>query len=176
MQSHHKKNIITLSEHPAFEKRQLFMKKTADNCLPGKASDPAKKEMDFIETLFRFLGHKRHLVISFIKMKFDPRTRIFFDKEIKACMDQREEGRCVKRYFGRLKAKDARALIMGLFDMLPGKIEALIYHGETEPENRLKKFVKTFSLSEADVTCCMLFLLLTRESNEEKIDKDVAIN
>jgi len=168
MQAHHHKNIITLSEHPAFEKRQLSFKNSADNCLPGKVCDPAKKEMDFIETLFQFLGDRRRLVISFIKMKLDPRTRILFNKEINVCMDQREEARCVKRYFGHLKTNDARGLIMGLFDMLPGKIEALIFHGEILGENRLKKFVKTFSLSEADVTWCMLFLLLARESAEEQ--------
>ena len=172
MQEHHKKNIITLSEHPVFEKRQLFTKKI--KCMPAQIDDHAKKEMDFIETLFQFLGDKRRLVISFIKMKLDPRTRIFFNKEINACQDVRDESRCVKRYFGHLKTNDAMAMIMGLFDMLPGKIEALIYHGETVLESRLKKFIKTFFLSETDVTWCMLFLLLAREDNEEQIDKGVA--
>ena len=166
MQEHYKKNIITLSKHPSFEKKQLFTKKTTEKCMPVQKSDPAKKEMDFIETLFQFLGHRRQIVISFIKMKLDSRTRIFFNKEIKACQEVRDECRCVKRYFGHLKSKDAMALIMGLPDMLPGKIEALIYHGETALENRLKKFVNTFSLSEADVTWCMLFFMFTCERAE----------
>jgi len=168
MQLHHHKNIITLSEHPAFEKRQLSFKNSADNCLPGKACNPAKKEMDFIETLFQFLGDRRRLVISFIKMKLDPHTRILFNKEINVCMDQREEARCVKRYFGHLKTNDAMALLMSLPDTLPGKIEALIYHGETVLESRLKKFIKTFFLSETDVTCSMLFLLLARKNTVEQ--------
>jgi hypothetical protein len=174
MQLKQKNNVITLSKHQAFEKSELFTKKTTDKCLTERNRVPVKKNMDFIETLFQFLGNKRGLVISYIKMKLDPRARRLFNKEIKACLDLRDECRCVKRYFGRLKTKDAKALIVGLPDMMPGKIEALIYHGETEPENRLKKFVKTFSLSEADVTCCMLLLMLTRESAVGHICEDVA--
>ena len=174
MQLKHKHNIITLSKHQTFEKRQLFVKKSADKDTRGKAGAPAKKEMDFIETLFRFLGAQRQMVISFIKMKLDVRTRILFNKEMMVCRDVRDESRCVKRYFGHLKSKDARALIIGLPDMIPGKIEALIYHGETALENRLKKFINTFSLSEADVIWCMLFFMFTRESAVGQIYEDVA--
>lgn len=174
MQLKHKNNVITLAKHQAFEKRQLFDKKTTDKCVPDKASGPAKRQMDFIETLFQFLGAQRQMVISFVKMKLDARTRIHFNKEMMACQDVRDESRCVKRYFGHLKTNDAMALLMSLPDMLPGKIEALIYHGEEQKENRLKKFIKTFSISEAEVTCSMLFLLMARKNAVEQIYEDVA--
>jgi len=121
--------------------------------------------MDFIETLFRFLGDKRHTVISFIRMKLDRQRRAFFSQELKMCKNLRQEGRCVKKYIGHLKVNDARALLMSLPDMLPGKIEALTYHGETSPENRLMKFAKTFGLSNEDALFCMFMFLMMRKDS-----------
>ncbi|MBC2716347.1 MAG: hypothetical protein HF978_13645 [Desulfobacteraceae bacterium] len=162
MQNHKEQNIITLSNHPAFEKNELFA---------TEKTGPARrdKDMDFIETLFRFLGDKRHTVISFIRMKLDRQRRAFFRKELKMCENLRQEGRCAKKYIGYLKVNDAKALLMSLPDMLPGKIEALIYHGETSPEKRLMKFAKTFELSDGDALFCMLFFLMTRENVSPEI-------
>jgi hypothetical protein len=174
MQSHHKKDIITLSKHPAFEKRELFTVESGEKSMFGENSTPEKKDMDFIETLFRFLGTRRQMVISFVRMKLDGRTRILFSKEIKMCRNVREESRCVKRYFGHLKTNDATALLVSLIETLSGKIEALIYHGEDRAENRLKKFIKTFSLSESDVTSGMLFLLLARKNIGGQASQSIA--
>jgi len=156
MQNYKELNVITLSDHTAFEKNELVE--------TGK-TDPAyrDKDMDFIETLFRFLGDKRHTVISFIRMKLDRQRRAFFIKDLKMCENLRQESRCAKKYIGYLKVNDAKALLMSLPDMLPGKIEALTFHGEDMPENRLMKFAKTFGLSDDDVMFCMFFFLMTRE-------------
>ncbi len=160
MHKQKEQNIITLSNHPAFEKNELFA---------TEKTGPARrdKDMDFIETLFRFLGDKRHTVISFIRLKLDCRRRSFFSNELKMCENLRQEGRCVKKYIGHLKVNDARALLMSLPDMLPGKIEALSFHGETSPENRLMKFAKTFELSDEDALFCMVFFLMTRKTQGE---------
>ena len=162
MQNHKEQNVITLSNHKAFEKNELFA---------TEKTGPAHrdKDMDFIETLFRFLGNKRHAVISFIRMKLDCQRRAFFSKELKMCENLRQESRCIKKYIGHLKVNDAKALLMSLPDMLPGKIEALIYHGETSPEKRLMKFAKTFDLSDEDALFCMFFFLMTRENVSSEI-------
>jgi hypothetical protein len=156
MQNHKELNVITLSDHAAFEKNELSAGDKAETVYRDK-------DMDFIETLFRFLGDKRHMVLSFIRMKLDPKRRAFFSKELKMCENLRQEGRCIKKYIGHLKVNDAKALLMNLPDMMPGKIEALAYHGESSPENRLMKFAKTFGLSDADALFCMLFFLMTRD-------------
>ncbi len=160
MQHPQKKNVITLSNHRSFEKNEL--------CVAEKSeAAPRDKEMDFIETLFRFLGDKRATVISFIRMKLDRQRRAFFINELKICKNLREEARCVKKTIGYLKMNDARALLMCLPEMLPGKIEALMYHGETSTENRLMKFAKTFAMSDEDALFCMLFFLMTRADHGE---------
>jgi hypothetical protein len=157
MQNHKELNVITLSDHATFEKNELPA--------TGKTQNTHRdKGMDFIETLFRFLGDKRHIVLSFIRMKLDRQRRAFFIKELSMCENLRQESRCVKKYIGHLKVNDAKALLMSLPDMLPGKIEALTYHGEDLPENRLMKFAKTFGLSDDDALFCMIFFLMTRES------------
>jgi hypothetical protein len=156
MQNHKELNVITLSDHAAFEKSELFEADKTDLAYRDK-------DMDFIETLFRFLGDKRHIVFSFVRMKLDRQRRTFFSRELKMCESLRQEGRCVKKYIGHLKVNDAKALLMSLPDMLPGKIEALTYHREDMPENRLMKFAKTFGLSDEDALFCMLFFLMTRE-------------
>jgi len=158
MQNYKEINVITLSDHKAFEKNEL---------IEGDKTDLAyrDKDMDFIETLFRFLGDKRHAVMSFIRMKLDRQRRIFFINELKLCEDLRQESRCVKKYIGHLKVNDAKALLMSLPDMMPGKIEALTFHGEDLPKNRLMKFAKTFGLSDEDALFCMLFFLMTRDSS-----------
>jgi hypothetical protein len=160
MQNHKELNVITLSDHAAFEKNELF-----ETCKTESAY--RDKDMDFIETLFRFLGDKRHTVTSFIRMKLDRQRRAFFTTDLKMCDNLRQEGRCVKKYIGHLKVNDAKALLMSLPDMLPGKIEALTYHGEDMPENRLMKFAKTFGLSDDDALFCMLFFLMTRENHRD---------
>jgi len=149
-------NVITLSEHPVFEKNEVFETEKT-----GHLS--RNKDMDFIETLFRFLGNKRHTVISFVRMKLDRQKRAFFSKELEKCDNLRQQARCIKKYIGHLKVNDAKALLVSLPDMLPGKIEALIYHGESSPENRLMKFARTFELSDDDALFCMFFFLMTRE-------------
>jgi len=160
MQNHKEQNIITLSEHPVFEKNEVSgTEKT------GHVS--RNKDMDFIETLFRFLGDKRHTVISFIRMKLDRQRRAFFAKELGICDNLRQESRCVKKYIGHLKVNDARALLLSLPDMLPGKIEALSFHGETSPEKRLMKFAKTFGLSDEDALFCMFMFLMMRKDYRE---------
>ena len=158
MQNHKEQNVFTLSDHPAFEKNELFA--------PEK-TEPAHrdKDMDFIETLFRFLGDKRHTVVSFIRMKLVRQRRAFFSNELEMCENLRQEGRCVKKYIGHLKVNDAKALLMSLPELLPGKIEALIYHGETSPENRLMKFAKTFDLSDEDALFCMFMFLMMRKDS-----------
>jgi len=157
MQKHNKENVITISDHQKFEKNELASsEKTVSHC--------SDKDMDLIETLFRFLGHRRQTVFSFIRMKLDCRRREFFSHELKTCETLREQARCAKKYIGHLKVNDARALLMSLPEMLPGKIEALTYHGETSPVNRLMKFAKTFDLSGEDALFCMLFFLMTREN------------
>lgn len=156
MQNHKELNVITLSDHATFEKNEL-------PATVKTQSAHRDKDMDFIETLFRFLGDKRHIVLSFVRMKLDRQRRAFFNRELQMCESLRQEGRCVKKYIGHLKVNDAKALLMSLPDMLPGKIEALTYHGEDMPENRLMKFAKTFGLSDDDALFCMLFFLMTRE-------------
>lgn len=160
MQNHKELNVITLSDHAAFEKNELPA--------TGKTQNTHRdKGMDFIETLFCFLGDKRHIVLSFIRMKLDRQRRVFFINELKLCENLRQEGRCAKKYIGHLKVNDAKALLMSLPEMLPGKIEALTFHGEDLPENRLMKFAKTFGLSGDDALFCMLFFLMTREGLDE---------
>ena len=151
------RNIITISDHPAFEKNEVV---SAEKEVP----EPRDKGADFIETLFRFLGDKRHIVISFIRMKLDCRRGVVFSRELEMCQSPGEERRCVKKYIGHLKVNDAKALLMSLPEMLEGKIEALTYHGEDLPENRLMKFAKTFEFSHEDAVFCMLFFLMTREN------------
>ena len=160
MQNHNEGNVITLSNHSAFEKSELSAARKTDQ--PYR-----DKDMDFIETLFRFLGEKRHTVISFIRMKLDRQRRVFFIKELELCENLRQESRCVKKYISYLKVNDAKALLMSLPVMLPEKIEALTYHGEDLPEKRLMKFAKTFRLSNDDALFCMLFFLMTREGPGE---------
>jgi hypothetical protein len=156
MQNHKELNVITLSDYAAFEKNELSA--------AGKTETVCRdKDMDFIETLFRFLGDKRHIVLSFIRMKLDRQRRVFFIKELNMCESLRQESRCIKKYIGQLKVNDAKALLTSLPDMLSGKIEALTFHGEDLPENRLMKFAKTFELSDDDSLFCMLFFLITRE-------------
>lgn len=147
-------NIITIANHPAFEKNELTVAE--------KTALPVNKDMDFIETLFRFLGDKRHTVIAFIRMKLDSRRRKVFNHELEMCQNLRQQARCAKKYISHLKVGDARALFMSLPEMLPGKIEALTYHGEASPENRLMKFAKTFGLTDDDAMSCMFFFLMTR--------------
>lgn len=154
MQEHKEENIIALSNHVAFEKNELSPAYNAGQTLRDK-------KMDFFETLFRFLGERRHTVISFIRMKLDRRKQRFFNEELKACRNLREESRCVKKYINHLRINDARALVMSLPEMIPGKIEALIFHGERSPQDRLKKFAKTFDLSDEDALFCMFFFLMT---------------
>jgi len=149
-------NVITLSEHRVFEKKEVVEKDKT-----GHLS--RDKDMDFIETLFRFMGGKRQTVISFIRMKLNRQKQAFFIRELKKCGSLRQQARCIKKYIGHLKVNDARALLMSLPELLPGKIEALTYHGEDMPENRLMKFAKTFNLSNEDALFCMLFFLMTRE-------------
>ncbi len=170
MQNHKEGNVITLSNHSAFEKSELSATEKIDQ--PRR-----DKDMDFIETLFRFLGDKRHAVISFIRMKLDRQRRAFFTNELAMCENLRQEGRCAKKYIGHLKVNDAKALLMSLPDMLPGKIEALIYHGETSPDKRLMKFAKTFDLADEDALFCMFFCLMTREdfAKTDTLNMDRAI-
>jgi len=157
MNSPEKQNIIKLSDHSAVGKRQMpAVEKTGPS--------PRDKDMDFIETLFRFLGDKRQAVISFIGMKLDRKMRAVFRQDLEKCQNLREEGRCVKKYFAYLRMIDAGILLASLPDLLPGKIEALTYHGEACPENRLMKFAKFFHLSHEDVSVCMLMMLMTRET------------
>jgi hypothetical protein len=158
MQNHKEQNIITLSNHPAFEKNELSATEKTDQ--PRR-----DKDMDFIETLFRFLGDKRHTVISFLRMKLNRQRRSFFNNELEMCENLRQEARCVKKNINHLKVNDARALLMSLPDMLPGKIEALTYHGETSPENRLMQFAKTFELSDEDTLFCMFMFLMMRKDS-----------
>lgn len=150
-------NVITLSDHAAFEKNELGAEQKS-------GSAHRDKDMDFAETLLGFLGKKRSAVISFIRMKLEPRYRSFFDIELKECENLRQQARCIKKYIGRLKVNDAKTLLLNLPEMLSGKIEALAYHGEASPENRLMKFAKTFELSDADALFCMLFFLMTRQN------------
>lgn len=147
-------NIITIANHPAFEKTELTVAE--------KTARPMDKDMDFIETLFRFLGDKRHIVIAFIRMKLDARRRKVFTNELELCQNLRQQARCAKKYISHLKVSDAKVLLMSLPEMLPGKIKALIYHGEASPENRLMKFAKTFGLTDDDAMFCMFFFLMTR--------------
>jgi len=128
---------------------------------------PRDKDMDFIETLFRFLGDKRQTVISFIGMKLDRKMRAVFRRDLEKCRNIREEGRCVRLYFGYLRINDARTLLEILPEMLPGKIEALTYHGEACPENRLMKFAKSFHLSHEDVSVSMLMVLMMRSKTPQ---------
>jgi len=151
-------NVITLSEHRTFEKNEVFETEKT-----GHIS--RDKDMDFIETMFRFLGNKRHTVISFIRMKLERQKRVFFSTELENCENLRQQARCMKKYINHLKVNDARALLMSLPDMLSGKIEALTYHGEDSPENRLMKFAATFDLSDEDTLFCMLSFLMMRESH-----------
>jgi len=163
-------NIITLSEHRVFEKKEIAEKEKT-----GHLS--RDKDMDFIETLFRFMGGKRQTVISFIRMKLNRKKQAFFIRELTKCGSLRQQARCIKKYIGHLKVNDAKALLMSLPELLPGKIEALTYHGEDMPENRLMKFAKTFNLSNDDVLFCMLFFLMTREDlgKTESLNVDRAI-
>ena len=147
-------NIITIANHPAFEKNELTIRE--------KTALPVNKDTDFIETLFRFLGDKRHTVIAFIRMKLDGRRRKIFANELEMCQNLRQQARCARKYISHLKVSDARALFMSLPEMLPGKIEALTYHGEASPENRLMKFARTFGLTDDDAMFCMFFFLMTR--------------
>ena len=150
-------NIITITNHPAFEKNELTVTE--------KIALPVDKDMDFIETLFRFLGDKRHTVIAFIRMKLDARRRNIFTNELERCQNLRQQARCAKKYISHLKVSDAKALLMSLPEMLAGKIEALTYHGEASPENRLMKFARTFGLTDDDAMFCMFFFLMTRSDS-----------
>lgn len=150
-----KKNIINLSEHPLFEKNEV-------DCPGEKKRFCRDQSSDFIETLFRFLGDKRRTVVSFMRMKLDRKMRAVFRRDLERCRDIRDEARCVKTYFGYLRMTDAGAVLAILAQMLPGKIEALTYHGEAFPENRLMKFAKTFNFAHEDVSVFMLMMLMTR--------------
>ena len=147
--------VITLSDYQRPEKHR--------NAAEEKIPPQSDRDMDFIETLFRFLGENRHRVIAFIRMKLDPARRKAFIKDLAECGNLREQARCVRRSIGHLKAKDARALIMGLPEMMPEKIDALAFHGETDPAIRLRKFAETFGVSDAESLFCMVFLLMTRD-------------
>lgn len=160
-----KQNIIKLSDHLSFGKNEVPA---------SKKTGPTPRDMDFIETLFRFLGDKRHTVTSYIRMKLDRKMRALFCQDLEKCKNIREEGRCVKMYFGYLRLVDAGALLASLPELLPGKIEALTYHGDASPENRLMKFAKTFDLAHEDVSVCMLMMLMTRETPGQEKEYSVA--
>ncbi|MGM0451877.1 MAG: hypothetical protein ACQERN_01765 [Thermodesulfobacteriota bacterium] len=129
--------------------------------MAGQASDRHQQEgAEFLETLFRLLGEKRHTVIRFVQMKLDKEKRRFFRREMAGCRSIKAESRCVKDYIAHLSVKDVRALLTGLPEMAAEKDEALIYPGETLPEKRLAKFARTYGVSDAEMNRCMLFSLL----------------
>lgn len=156
MHQQDKKNIITLSEHPAFEKHEIA-------AINARAKLCRDKHMDFLEALFRFLGKKRSTVNTFVRLKLDYRKRLLFERELSARENVRDEIRCVRKYFGHLKTNDAMALMMSLPDMLEDNIEALTFHGEASPADRMQKFARTFGLTHEDAAYCMFFFLMTRE-------------
>jgi len=161
--------VITLSDYlPPEKHRNTAGEKTAR---PGYERENKEdrmargdKDMDFIETLFRFLGENRRTVIAFVRMKLDRRRREEFIKDLRGCENLREQARCVRQYVFHLRVKDARSLIMSLPEMMPEKIDALAFHGEADPADRLRKFAKTFGVSDAQSLFCMVFLLMTRDS------------
>jgi hypothetical protein len=156
MKNHKNQTIITLSDYTGFEKNQ--------EAAGEKTERPGDRDMDFVETLFRFLGDKRRMVFAFVRMKLDRQRRTDFVKDLADCENPREQARCVRQYIRHLKVGDARSLVMSLPEMMPEKIEALAFHGETDPANRLRKFAKTFGVSDAESLFLMVFLLMIRDS------------
>lgn len=156
MNSLKQQNMIKLSDHPGFGKPQVG--EEGKSRLPGR-----ERAEDFIETLFRFLGDRRRVVASYLRMKLDRKMRTVFHQDLEKCRDMREEGRCVKKYFKYLRLTDAGNLLAGLPDLIPGKIEALTYHGESAPARRLMKFAATFDISHEEATVLMLMMLMTRD-------------
>ena len=93
MRHQDKKNIITLSEHSAFEKNEV-------DCPKRKKRFCRDKRTDFMETLFRFLGKKRAIVISFVRMKLDLRKgeKCIFQAHNRT-MNQKEYKHTLLKYF-----------------------------------------------------------------------------
>ncbi len=152
--------VITLSEYAKKENREGAAERRDSDAVRQRTS-----RTDLLETLFRFLGEKRRYVVAFVRMKLDRPGRMEFIKELAACRDMHDEVRCVKQFAGRLKVNDFAVLMNSLPAMLSGKIEALTYHGEAMPENRLMKFASTLGFTEADATGCMLWHLFSSPAN-----------
>ena len=152
--------VITLSDYRPPEKNQNAA--APETGRPEYAPEnKADRDMDFIETLFRFLGENRRTVIAFVRMKLDRHRRKEFIKDLAGCENPRDQARCLRNYICRLNVSDARTLIMSLPELMPEKIETLAFHGETDPANRLRKFARTFALSDPESLFCMIFFLMT---------------
>ncbi len=154
MHVEHNRRVISLADRTTFEKRQL-----SENCCRNR-KPPITGRASFMEILFGLLGEKRQTVISFVVMKLDRRRRRFFKADLENCRTLKDECRCVKSYMAHLPAKDLNILLEWVRRTLSGKIGAVAYPGESDPDRRIEKFARTFGFDRAKVDDCMLFLLL----------------